>query len=232
MREMKAIVFTLGFDVTSVIARLSETGLEGKEHLVFIIPATSSTRAISSQKALENYVTVLNARGFKLTYRFLAVEDDDSAKAVANIYSALVAYDEIIIELSGGLRYLILATFLAAMALGRRVKEVATRLESDGRRLIVPLFEPSKLTRSDARILHELKSSGPRNQRQLAASVRRRVSSVSRTLTRLGKMGFVSSTGSHPSTFRITPLGEVFLHNYETNERIKNDTQQRGVIRF
>jgi hypothetical protein len=39
-------------------------------------------------------------------------------------------------------------------------------------------------------------------------------------------MGFVSSAGSHPSTFGITPLGEVFLHDYESNGKTKNDDQQ------
>jgi CRISPR locus-related DNA-binding protein len=216
----KAIVFTLGFDVTSIVARLSETGLEGSEQLIFIIPTTSSPRAISSQKAIENHISVLNARGFKLTYRFLAVEDQDSSKAIASIYSALVPYEEIFMDLSGGLRFLIVATFLAAMALRHRIKEVVMRLESDGRRVTIPLFEPGKLTRAEANILLELKSLGFRNQRELAASVSRRVSSISRTLARLQKMGFVISTGSHPTIFQITPLGEIFLHDYEASNGI------------
>lgn len=216
----KAIVFTLGFDVTSIVARLSETGLEGREQLIFIIPTTSSPRAISSQKAIENHISVLNARGFKLTYQFLAVEDQNSSEAVASIYSALASFDEIFMDLSGGLRFLIVTTFLAAMALRHRIKEVVMRLESDGRRVTIPLFEPGKLTRAEANVLVELKSSGSRNQRQLAASVSRRVSSISRTLARLEKMGFVISTGSHPTVFRITPLGEIFLHDYETSNAV------------
>jgi CRISPR locus-related DNA-binding protein len=216
---VKSIVFTLGFDVTSVIATLSGTGLEGKEHLVFIVPATLTSRAVSSQKSLENHLEVLNARGFKLTYEFLSVREDDSAGAIAHIYNTLVKYDEILVELSGGLRYLILVTYLAAMVLRQRVREVAVRLESDGRRVLIPLLEPSKLTQSDARMLRELKSAGYQNQRQLATSIGRRISSVSRTLARLEKMGFVSSRGSRPSTFGITLLGEVFLLDYESTKK-------------
>ena len=219
---VKTIVFTLGFDVTSVIARLSEIGLEGVEHLVFITLANSSPRALSTQKTLESHITILNARGLKLTFEFLAVEEDDAAKAVAKIYNVLAQYDHIYTELSGGLRYLIIVTFLAVMILRGRVKEVTTRLESDGRRLLIPLFEPRPLPTPDAKVLQELRRVGPRSQKQLATSVRRKVSNISRTLTRLEKLGFVKSSGSHPINYGITPLGEVFLQDYATNKSRSN----------
>jgi CRISPR locus-related DNA-binding protein len=218
---MKAIVFTLGFDVTSVIARLSEMELSGREHLVFVVPELSSPRAIASQKALENHIAVLNSRGFKITFEFLKVEENDAAKAAAIIYNALSRHENIVVELSGGLRYLILVTFLAAMALRGRVEEVATRLESDGRHIVIPTLEPSPLTTPDARVLEELRASGPQNQRQLAASVGRRVSSISRSLSKLEKMGFVNSSGSHPCSYSISPLGKIFLNDYEANSQTK-----------
>ncbi|MEM0287275.1 MAG: CRISPR-associated CARF protein Csa3 [Nitrososphaerota archaeon] len=218
---MNTIVFTLGFDVTSVIARLSEMGLAGKEHLVFVVPESSSTRAIASQKTLENHIAVLNSRGFKLTFEFLKVGEDDAIKAVAKIYNTLSRHENIVVELSGGMRYLIIATFLAAMALRGRVEEVATRLESDGRHIAIPLLEPSPLTSSDARVLEELRFSGLQSQRQLAASIGRRISSISRSLSKLEKMGFVNSSGSHPRSYSISPLGEIFLSDYKTNSKAK-----------
>ncbi|MGQ9719405.1 MAG: CRISPR-associated CARF protein Csa3 [Nitrososphaerales archaeon] len=218
---MKAIVFTLGFDVTSVIARLSEMGLAGREHLVFVVPESSSSRAIASQKTLENHITVLNSRGFKLTFEFLKVEEDDAAKAVAMIYKALSRHENIVVELSGGLRYLILATFLAAMALRGHIDEVATRLESDGRHIMIPILEPSPLTTPDAKVLEVLKSSVPQNQRQLATAIGRRISSISRSLSKLEKMGFVNSSVSHPRSYSVSPLGEIFLDDYKRNSKAK-----------
>ena len=225
---VKAIVFTLGFDVTSVIARLSEIGLAGREHLVFVVPESSSPRATASQKTLEDHIAVLNSRGFELTFEFLELEENDAAKAVATVYNALSRYENIVLELSGGLRYLILSTFLAAMALRGRVEEVATRLESNGRHIVVPVLEPSPLTTPDARVLEELRISGSRNQRQLATTIGRRISSISRSLSKLEKMGFVNSSGSHPRSYSISPLGEIFLNDYQTNSKAK--ASHRSVI--
>lgn len=218
---MKAIVFTLGFDVTSVITRLSEMGLAGREHLVFIVPESSSPRATASQKTLENHISVLNSRGFELTFEFLKLEESDAAKAVAKVYGALSRYENIVIELSGGLRYLILITFLAAMILRGRVEEVATRLESNGKHIVMPVFEPSSLTNSEARVLGELRTSGSQNQRQLATNIGRRISSISRSLSRLEKMGFVKSSGFHPRSYSISPLGQIFLSDYEMISKAK-----------
>lgn len=223
---MKAVVFTLGFDVTSVIARLSEIGLAGSEHLVFVIPESSSPRAIASQTTLENHINVLNSRGFKLTFEFLKVEEDEAVKAVATIYNALLRHENIVVDLSGGLRCLVLATFLATMALRGRVEEVATRLESDGRRIVIPILEPSPLATSDARVLEALRSSGTQNQRHLAASIGRRISSISRSLSKLEKMGFVNSSRSHPRSYGVSPLGEIFLNEHET----KNPTKSRQPL--
>jgi CRISPR locus-related DNA-binding protein len=215
----KAIVFTLGFDVTSIITRLSEIGLEGDEHLIFIVSESSSQRALATQKSLENHIAMLNSRGFKLTYEFLKLNEDTPILSIANTYRVLSKHQNIIVELSGGMRYLILVTFLAAMIVGGNVLEVATRLESDSRHITIPIFEPKPLTHPEARVLKELKETGPQNQRQLAAILGRKISSISRSLAKLTKAGFTSISPSHPRVYTITPLGEIFLEYYKTKNQ-------------
>lgn len=214
---MKTIVFTLGFDVTSVIARLSEIGLQGRENLVFIVSRSDSPRALSAQKTVENHIGVLNSRGFKLTSSFLKLEEDASA-AIKTLYYQLVQYDDLYVELSGGQRYFGLVTLLVCMLLRSKVKEVTVRLESDGSIITIPLFTPTVISGTEAKVLAEFRTRNSLTQRELETSIGLGRSNVSRTLGKLENMGLVVGQGNHPRNYRITALGEILLAEHLRNQ--------------
>jgi CRISPR locus-related DNA-binding protein len=207
----RTLVFTLGFDVTAIIARLSEAILTGREHLIFIVPETPSPRAVATQKSIESHLAVLNTRGFSLSSEFLRVKEGDLSNAIAQTLEALDKHERILVELSGGLRYLILATYVASCLLKDKVEMLSTRLETDGSQVTIPLMESDKLSPADFRLLQDLRSLGRATQRELVSVVGRRISSVSRIVARLQRRGLVEVSGSHPRIYALSSLGEVFL---------------------
>lgn len=210
----RTIAFTLGFDATSVIARLSEVSLHGDENLVFIVPRSSSARAIATQKTLESHVAALNSHGFKLNLKYVEIGEEEPSVAIAQIYDSLSESGNIIVELSGGMRYLVLVTFLACLILANKVIEVTTRLESDGRKVRLPLLNVNNLRSTDAKLLEQLSRFKDLDRKELASFLEVNVSNISRPLTKLDKEGFVVSKGSHPERLSITPLGRVLLDVY------------------
>jgi len=218
----KTLVFTFGFDVTAVIARLSELNLSGREHLIFIVPETSSSRAIASQKSIENHIAVLNTRGFNLSLEFLHVNERYPNKTIAQIFEVLNKHDRILVELSGGLRYLILATYIASCLLVDKVEIISTRLETDGSLVTIPLIEVNNISTSDFKLLQNLWQLGNGTQRQLSDIIERRISSVSRNLARLKRMGLVEVSESYPQIYKVSPLGEVFLKRLKASREVIN----------
>jgi len=72
--------------------------------------------------AIQAHINALNSRGFKLSGEFLRVDEHDFLKAVRELYQALEGFDELFVELSGGLRILNFALFTASLLLGRKSK--------------------------------------------------------------------------------------------------------------
>jgi len=206
----RTLVFTLGFDVTTIIARLSELNLNGREHLIFIVPEISSPRAVVSRKSIESHIAVLNSRGFNLSSEFLVI-NNDAKGAIAQILETLNKHDKIFVELSGGLRYLVLATYIASNLLKDKVETVSARLETDGSRISIPLLGSIAVSRPDLRLLQELESLGRGSQLQIAKIMAKRISSVSRSLARLQRMGLIEVSASHPRIYVVSSLGRVFL---------------------
>jgi CRISPR locus-related DNA-binding protein len=225
---MKTFVFTLGFDVTGVVTRLSEAGLEGSEDLVFITIKNDSPRAATSKASLIGHIQILNSRGMRLTHEFVEVEARDSGEDLEAIYDSLSKKQNIVIELTGGMRYIVLLSYMVAQMLGEKVIEVSTRLETDGSRMNLPLLRLAKLTHKDAKILED--TIIPKTQKELAQIHGKKLSNISRSLKSLEQRGLVSRISNHkPILYKTTHLGDIYLKGFNSS-RIGNAPQQKNTF--
>jgi CRISPR locus-related DNA-binding protein len=225
---MKTFVFTLGFDVTGVVTRLSEAGLEGSEDLVFITIKNDSPRAATSKASLIGHIQILNSRGMRLTHEFVEVEAHDSGEDLEAIYEPLSKKRNIVIELTGGMRYIVLLTYMVGQMLGEKVIEASTRLESDGSRMNLPLLRLAKLTNKDAKILEDTIT--PKTQKELAQIHGKKLSNISRSLKSLEQRGLVSRISKHkPILYKTTHLGNIYLKEFNSS-KIGSASQQQNIF--
>src|SRR5579875_3281269 len=213
-KTSKALVFTLGFDVTHVLTRLTEIGLEGKERLIFILPKNKKERAEASVTAMQAHINALNSRGFKLSGEFLRVDEHDFLKAVSELYN----------ELSGGLRILNLALYTASLLLGGKVRQISTKLETDGSTVTLTRPPPLILKQYEKTLLKALKHE--KTISELSKEVKKSKTSVYRTLEKLEANCLVGSSGTHPTKYTITTIGELMLESQKwrhTDEPTKSE---------
>lgn len=208
-KTSKALVFTLGFDVTHVLTRLTEIGLQGKEKLIFVLPKNKKERAEASVSAIQAHINALNSRGFKLSGEFLRVDEHDFLNAVRKLYQELEGFDEVYVELSGGVRILNFALFTASLLLGKKVKQMSTKLETDGSNVALTQLPLVTLKQNEKALLQALKCE--KTISELSKEVKRNKTSVYRTLEQLEVKGLVKPSATHPVRYSITALGELLL---------------------
>jgi CRISPR locus-related DNA-binding protein len=213
----KALVFTLGFDVTHVLTRLTEVKLTGTENLIFILPSTKADRAEASISAIQSHVSALNSRGFKLSCEFLRIDEHNFISSVNKLFKRLTKFDEIQVELSGGLRILNLALLSATLLLRKKVTKVNTKLETDGSNVDLTLMPVRPLKDNEKKLLSVLKGS-EKSVIEIAQLLNKNKTSVYRVLKGLEAYGLVCSNGNYPVKYKTTTLGELFLNsqNQET----------------
>lgn len=78
---------------------------------------------------------------------------------------------------------LVIVGYIVAQLLRNRVHEVSSRLESSNEKVIIPLFDLTRPTQAEIRILDKINRNKELTQKEIAENIDRRVSSVARVLT-------------------------------------------------
>jgi len=211
--EKRILIFTLGFDASSVIARFSEIEFKRTEELVFLVPAKSTDRSENTILSLQQFINSLNLRGQHITSEFIRIKENSPDEAIETVYTKLsTKQGRFIFDLSGGLRVLVLIAYTVAQLLRERVEEVSLRLESNSEKVTMPLLELSKLTDAEYRVLEEIDKNRESTQRKMALRTDRRISSISRILTDLETKGLIFKKDGKPSIYNPTKLGSLVLN--------------------
>lgn len=101
----RIIVFTLGFDATAVLARITEIALQGDEEFVFLVPTKTTERSENTILTIQQFINSLNTRGLKIIYEFIRVNENSVSDAMQSTYDKLSTKNgSFIFDLSGGLR--------------------------------------------------------------------------------------------------------------------------------
>lgn len=208
----RIIVFTLGFDATAVLARITEIALQGDEEFVFLVPTKATERSENTILTIQQFINSLNTRGLKIIYEFIRVNENSVSDATQTTYDKLSTKNgSFIFDLSGGLRALVIIGYIVAQLLRNRVHEVSSRLESSNEKVIIPLFDLTRPTQAEIRILDKIDRNKELTQKEIAEDIDRKVSSVARVLMDLEAKGFVIKSNGKPSRYALTKIGSLIL---------------------
>ncbi len=218
---MKTIIFSLGFDISGIVSTLTNISLEPEDKLIFLIPSRDTDRSLQARKEIESFLNLLAVRGLKLNYTYLKVNEEDIQEMLKVIIEVILNNKgEIYIEAIGGLRSIVVAMTIAAILLRNKIVSFHTIAESSGKRISVPLIEPTvlNLDHIDLEILKlaaflKGKITAPYAEIELRLSK----PTITRRLRRLAKKGLLISTVKKPATYELTPLGWLAIRLGKNN---------------
>ncbi|HET7284027.1 MAG TPA: hypothetical protein VFI70_05025 [Nitrososphaeraceae archaeon] len=88
---MGVLIFTLGFDASSVMARFTEMEVKGTEELVFLVPAKTTDRSENTILSIQQFINSLNIRGQPITGEFIRIKESLTEDAIQTLYTKLSA---------------------------------------------------------------------------------------------------------------------------------------------
>lgn len=113
---MRLLIFTLGFDIKFQIRSIIRAGVSSDDEIILIRPADEHEKTIGALKDIEQFIKEYLP---DTKYNLIAIDVLDPVKAVAQVSKILHDYenkvDEIICDLSGGMRLLLLEVFMAVL---------------------------------------------------------------------------------------------------------------------
>jgi len=208
-KNVKIFVFNLGFDATHIIARLTSQGISSGDKVLLVLPSQSKSERVNvALSSVELFLKQMESRGITAELKKVVVNELSMKDTLVSVYRALSSEEgQIFVELSGGLRILVLATYLAASIKSVYDKsssvKIITRLESTGSEVEVPpMFFSTKLDFNLLGLLNEkqLKIS------QLSDMLGREKSSVSRKIRKYEQMKLVQR---NKNLWTLTPTGKI-----------------------
>jgi len=209
------VLLSLGFDATAFITALNALSLQTGDRVIFVIPKTQTERAKQTRSEVEALLSTLAARGVKLDYKFLEVDEEDVLAAVASIASEALSSEEVYVEATGGVRSLVVALTLTAVLLQDRVKALHTFAESTGRRVKAPILAPGylELSETERKILELADPKGLITLPYTADQLNLTEPTASRRLRELERKHLLQRVTERPATYRVTPLGSLALQH-------------------
>uniref|UniRef100_A0A7C4DZF1 CRISPR locus-related DNA-binding protein n=1 Tax=Caldiarchaeum subterraneum TaxID=311458 RepID=A0A7C4DZF1_CALS0 len=209
----KTIMVTLGYTEWPVVSSLVKHGLESGDRIVTIIPSKSDARSAAAIQEIRNFLSKFSPG---VSLEVLTVDVTKFEQAVATVLKRLFKEKKegrnVIVNLSGGMRILILETYTALLLSGSAaVSEIVTE---DKQELALPSLSTvsvlSLLKESDLRVLEAAKNS--ESVVALAKTARLPLATAYRRVVALEKMGLLATVKrDRVRTVSLTALGRVIL---------------------
>lgn len=205
---------TLGYTEWPVVSSLVKHGLEPGDRIVTIVPSKSDARSSAAIQEIRNFLSKFSPG---VSLEVLTVDVVKFEQAVATILKRLFKEKKegrnVIVNLSGGMRILILEAYTALVlsGAGAAVSEIVTE---DKQELVLPTLSTvgvfSLLKESDLRVLEAAKNS--ESVVALAKIARLPLATAYRRVVALEKMGLLSTVKrDRVRTVSLTALGRVVL---------------------
>ncbi|BAJ50848.1 CRISPR-associated protein, Cas3 family [Candidatus Caldarchaeum subterraneum] len=210
----KTIMVTLGYTEWPVVSSLVKHGLEPGDRIVTIVPSKSDARSSAAIQEIRNFLSKFSPG---VSLEVLTVDVVKFEQAVATVLKRLFKEKKegrnVIVNLSGGMRILILEAYTALVlwGAGAAVSEIVTE---DKQELVLPTLSTvgvfSLLKESDFRVLEAAKNS--ESVVALAKTARLPLATAYRRVVALEKMGLLSTVKrDRVRTVSLTALGRVVL---------------------
>lgn len=210
-----ALVMTLGFEpgplVSSVASHAAEGFRQGAK-IIVLTPGFHDERAERAWRQLQDIFDLMKLEEAGVTLTRHVINLDDFTQAIIQVKSLFSGFRDkkVHISLTGGMRALILCTFIAyLLTRWRRPPDVWISLEGRGVMLKVPSIAPILKPLVDENKLSLLKAMSPDRvykPRELHALIGRDRSTLYRYLRALSDLGLIERVGGG---FRVTELGRL-----------------------
>ncbi len=215
----KALVVTVGFDEKYTIRAVLRHGLKEGDAIVLVTgpPTDKSRKAI---QAVEEFLS--KAYGPSISVEKVEVDPASGfAQMVLNVHEKLLGIaarsGEVVLALSGGMRAVVLATFVAAALLSHALTRVKVELETEDssallevpQALLNPQLLLPRLEGGKRKILSILTDG--LTVREIASRLGKSESTIRRHLAWLEERGLVAPTSARPKRYALTPAGRVIL---------------------
>jgi CRISPR locus-related DNA-binding protein len=212
---LKTLVAVLGFEESIIISAALRHKLEPGDRLVILTPRDQEdNRAEAAKRRLQGFVQQVGVGKPWLELSMIPVSEHDLERTILELISFLYKEAsegyEIIIEISGGLRVLCLALILASIIANNRLKGIYTVTEHTRKLVKLPKLKvrPHLSPALQELMITILELKEP-SLEQLAISLGKDLSTISRQVTKLGELGLLTREGLRPTRVKPTLLGKA-----------------------
>lgn len=187
---MATFVSTLGFDTSHLYNRIVEEDVSDGDHLVLVRPNDEDSRG---EDAVQDIKGMLDKLEEDVTTEVVEFDPNDFEATARSLVERLDEIDDdVVVNLAGGDRALILPLALAAMSTSAEVS--STYVRSDVTRKSQDVDLPtlhSSLDDRDREVLKYVLEKGSVSNKRIAAATDVSESTVSRRVEKLEEMGYV-----------------------------------------
>ncbi len=221
----KALVATVGFDEKFIIRMITREGLNPGDKLFLFTLEPIGEKALKAIRSVKDFVFKYHGREVEVKEDTVNVYDfaDALLKLIPAIRGIVETYDEVVVNLSGGMRILIIELLLAVMLACRsyRNPNIKIEVETENFENIVDIsmlseliFAIDELTKGKIKLLETVANVGEIPMNELARKMNKDLSSISRQAQDLIYAGLLEELSKRPKTLKLTPLGRILLETY------------------
>ncbi|HDI10661.1 MAG TPA: CRISPR locus-related DNA-binding protein [Euryarchaeota archaeon] len=223
----KTLISTLGFEESFCYRAILRHEIREGDRIILV--TASMTKKVSDAYDWIKRFIDSSYKG-KVSVELIQLDPSNFEESVKTMSLKLreIGEQKVIVNLSGGMRALIISVLFSLMISPMKDFEVELELEDSSGLVIVPLpllklsELKSKLSRERIRVLIELRN-GARDVNTISKRIRKDKTTVRRHLKTLKELGLVNYRGGKPLLFYLTKLGEVLvelLREDKTNHKI------------
>jgi len=206
---MTTFVSTLGFNTSHLQSLIVSEDVSDGDHLILVRPDDDDSRGENAVQDMEGFVGMID---HDISSELLTFDPDDFERTTTSIVDRLNKVDnEVVINLAGGDRALVIALTVATMSTEADVRTTYVRSDvtHESHEVSLPELRPG-LDSQNRDILRYVLRNGPVSNTQIASMTSMSESTVSRRLDTIEQMGLVNVQDGEGRNFVETTLaGEV-----------------------
>lgn len=207
MKKM-IIVAPLGFEEKFILRTIMRRGLREKGKIVAIMPEDGDVKGEKAFQVINELVLKLSDGTVEVVKHQVNVRDFYGAvSSIRNLLRELSLEDKLVVNLSGGLRLLIIETLAAVLSLGLKDVEVEIETEDSSTVAVIPIrvLYPLELEPLERQILQQAAEKGKIRLKDLEG-LNVPKATLWRKLARLTEHGLLEKTNDE---YRISDLGRM-----------------------
>ena len=178
---MKTIITPLGFDTTQIVTLINEVKVEKGDRVVIIRP-NESTEEKRGDRAYSTTKELLNNISTEITIEKIVLDTRNFQNMILELSNIIeTAEDKIVVNLSGGVRSILVALTTAAIFHHDKIDRICNygRIGNYMREIELP-YVKIDLTENENTLLHTVKKQGPITYNELVKELGFSKSTVSR----------------------------------------------------